>query len=146
MNRVCTLMLVMGYLLLGCATDPTARHTAQLTSYSRYAGAPVEQFRAYRFSNWEVVGDLQLVIWTEFNEAYLLTVKPPCRQLQWTDHIAITTTVGTVTTLDNILVDRHTPCMIETIRPINSRQMQHDRKQKTPPDTPQAPTGRQAEA
>jgi len=146
MKRVCGLMFVAFCLLLGCAVPPIARQEIPSNRYTPYAGAPIQQFHAYRFSNWEVVGDLQLVIWTEFNAAYLVTVRPPCAQLRWTDQVAITSTLGTVTRLDNILVDRHTPCLIDVIRPINLRQMQHDLKQKTTPDAPKPPVGRQVSA
>ncbi len=144
----CARSVVIGALclLVGCAGHPVARREVQHNRYTPYAGAPVDQFRAYRFSNWEVVGDTQLVIWTEFQDAYLIKLRSPCSELPWAEYIAVTTTVGTVTHLDSIWVGRHMSCMIEEIRPVNIRQMQRDLKNKTPSAAPPPPAGRQATA
>ena len=113
--------------LSGCAAHVQLRRENALAQYQRYAGPPIEQFHAYRFSSWEVVGDAQVVIWTEFRDAYLLTLWKPCPELGFTNYLAVTTTVGSVSRFEKILIEHHTECMIDEIRRINTDQMRKDR-------------------
>jgi hypothetical protein len=119
-------------LLSGCASMQQ-RNAQQLQQYLRYAQMPVESFTYLgHFDDWQSLSDTQLVVWTTFNEPYLITVRPPCIDLQFTQHIGLTSTAGTVTNnLDSVILE-HQRCQITQIRPIDFRKMQADlRKNKT---------------
>jgi hypothetical protein len=65
------------------------------------------------------------------NDAYLLSVRAPCINLQFTQRIGLTSTAGTVNSgLDSVLVDRER-CQITEIRPVDYKKMRADlRKDK----------------
>ena len=97
--------------------------------YLAYAGAPIDRFTYLgRFDSWSALSQSDLVVWTNFNTAYLLTVAQPCIGLQFTSRIGVSNTSGTVDRgLDSVLVDRQR-CQITEIRPVDYRRMSADRR------------------
>ena len=91
-------ILVMAALLAACSGIPRQqRDNAQLERYLRYAGPPVDHITYLgRYDGWESLGQYQLVVWTGINDAYLITVLPPCQDLQFTQRIGLTSTAHTV--------------------------------------------------
>ncbi|MGH8232557.1 MAG: DUF6491 family protein [Steroidobacteraceae bacterium] len=106
---------------------------AQRDRYAQYAGAPIDHFTWLgRFDGWQAIGPYQLVLWTAIDQAYLLTVQPPCTDLEFTQHIGVTSTAGTVSHLDLVTFD-HQRCPIAEIRPVDYRRMRQDaRAAKSP--------------
>jgi hypothetical protein len=98
---------------IGRLSDETA-----LERYQPYLGAPIDRFVAFRFDSWESVGRNQLVIWTRFNEAYLIKVWDTCRDLVFAQRIGIKSTGSSVTRFDSVRVGPDS-CPIEEIRPID---------------------------
>ncbi|MGH9379579.1 MAG: DUF6491 family protein [Thermoanaerobaculia bacterium] len=47
-----------------------------------------------RFDGWRPLGQNRLVVWTGDEDAYLLTVEPPCLDLEYATGISITTQIG----------------------------------------------------
>lgn len=122
-------------LLAACAS--VAQHSRnrqmQLQQYLQYAEAPVERFTYLgHFEDWQSLSDTQLVVWTTFNEPYLITVRPPCIDLQFAQRIGLTSTAGTVNNnLDSVILE-HQRCQIIRIEPIDYKKMQAElRKNKT---------------
>ena len=97
--------------------------------YLAYAGAPAERFTYFgHFDNWTALSATELVIWTTFNDAYLLDVQEPCAGLQFASRIGVTSTFGTVNRgLDSVLFERQR-CPISQIRPVDYKRMMAERR------------------
>jgi hypothetical protein len=109
-------------LLAGCA----AMNGPKL-NYAEYAGEPVKSFYMGNADGWAAVSKDQLVVWSGLNKAYLLTVTGYCPDLQFANTIAVTSTGHTVDRFEKVLVGRDR-CLINEIRPIDTKQMKADRK------------------
>lgn len=129
MNRwkACVL-LAAALLAAGCSGIPRRqRDQEQLDRYLRYAGEPVDRITYLgHYDNWQSVSRYQLVLWTNINDAYLITVRPPCEDLQFAQRIGITQTGSTISSrLDSVLV-KHWRCQISEIRPIDYLRLKKD--------------------
>jgi len=133
-NSKTALLLVSALALLSaCSEIPlNTRETRQAALYQQYAGPPVDGFTYLgRYDSWTSVGQYQLVVWTTINDAYLITVRPPCINLPFAQHIGLTQTNHTVTQkFDFVLVGRDR-CWIQSIQPVNYLQMKRDMRQKS---------------
>lgn len=99
-----------------------------LAAYLEYAGEPVDHFRFWNLTSWELVGPQKLVVWPTLKEAYLLTVDQPCTDLEWAKAISITSSAHTVSArFDSVDVGRE-KCRIMEIRPIDYAQYKKDRR------------------
>ena len=107
-------------LLAGCATGPKL-------DYTDYAGEPVKSFYMSHFDGWSVVSKNQLVVWTDLNKAYLLGITGYCPDLQFANAIAVTSSANTVDKFEKVIVGKDR-CFIDTIRPLDVKQMKEDRK------------------
>jgi uncharacterized protein YceK len=122
-----TLLVVT--LLSACASIPKRESSQELLErYTSYAGEPVSQFRVYSpFDSWGSIDDRHVIVYTNVNEAYLLTVAAPCIDLPFATRIGLTSRYPhTVSSgFDSLRVGRDT-CRITEIRPVNYRQMRAD--------------------
>ena len=118
-------------LTLLAACSGIARHDdgrSELARYMTYAGDPVSQFSSYsRFDGWSSVDDSHVLIHTNVNETYLLTIAPVCIDLPFATRLGIKSRFPhTVSSgFDSIRVGRET-CRITEIRPVNYKQMKAD--------------------
>jgi hypothetical protein len=112
--------LVAAALFTGCATAPKL-------DYTDYAGEPVKSFYMSNFDGWSAVSKDQLVVWSGMNKAYLLTVTGYCPDLQFANAIAVTSTANTVDRFEKVIVGRDR-CLINEIRPLDTKQLKADRK------------------
>jgi Family of unknown function (DUF6491) len=122
--------------LAGCATGPKL-------DYTDYAGEPVKSFYMSSFDGWTVASKDQVVIWSGMNKAYLLKLTGYCPDLQQANAIAVTSTGSTVDRFEKVIVGRDR-CLINEIRPLDTKQMKEDRKlmreqMKKPQEAPPAP-------
>ena len=121
-------------LFAGCASAPKL-------DYTDYAGEPVKSFYMPSFDGWTAVSKDQVVVWSGFNKAYLLTIAGYCPDLQYANAIAVTSTANTVDKFEKVIVGKDR-CMIQEIRPLDTKQLKEDRKllrdqmkkPKAPPD------------
>jgi uncharacterized protein DUF6491 len=131
--RTRSIGVAMALLAAACSGIPQRTSEAeQLQQYLQYAAAPIGQFTYLsHFDSWRALSRTQLVVWTSINDAYLLTVRDPCINLQFAQRIGLSSTAGTVTNyLDFVLVD-HDRCQITEIRPLDYKKMRADlRKSK----------------
>lgn len=120
-------------LLAACAEIPqNTAATRQASLYGQYAGAPVDAFTYLgRYDSWTSIGNNQLVVWTTPNDAYLITVRQPCTQLPWVQHIGLTQTAHSVTQKFDFVLAGHDRCWIQSIQPVNYLQMKRDMRQKS---------------
>ena len=124
-------MMVVGLalaVLAGCASGPPrVQHNETLERYLDYAGEPVERVTAFRLNSWESLGRDRIVLWSGVNDAYLVTVWDTCRDLEYTNHIRVVSSMSsTISRFDKVMVGRDS-CPIKEIRPIDVRQMKEDR-------------------
>jgi hypothetical protein len=116
--------LFAGLLLAACASNPAPpvinHEGATREQFLEYAGPPVDHFTWLgRYYGWKPLGKQQVVMWTSINDAYLLTVTPPCVGLDFESGIRLTSTARTVTRgVDGLLVQGQ-KCFITEIRPVD---------------------------
>jgi hypothetical protein len=111
--------------LAACSSIPRAeRDREALERFKDYAGAPVDSFTYLgRFTGFQTLSQYQLVVFAGVNDAYLLTVMPPCSGLQFANGIGFTSRTSTIySRFDEIRFDRER-CRISEIRPVNYREM-----------------------
>ncbi|MGQ0834654.1 MAG: DUF6491 family protein [Gammaproteobacteria bacterium] len=118
-------------ILTACAG--LARHETDAQALARhmdYAGEPVEKFTYLgNLNGWRTLGRDRVLVYTGVNDAYLLTVAPPCNDLQFAQSIALTSTGHTVSRrFDSVLVGDQR-CMITEIRPVDYGQMRQAAKE-----------------
>jgi hypothetical protein len=119
---------VIGVALLSACASGLARRETLDVRYLDYAGEPVEQIRSMRgVDGWTPVSRNQLVIWTGFNEAWLIKVWDGCINLSFANAIQVTQTGRTITRFDKVLVENES-CPIIEMRPVDVARMKADRK------------------
>jgi hypothetical protein len=121
------LILVAIAVLAGCETGLSRRPgETSLGRYQPYVGAPIQDFTAFSFDGWELVSPTQVIVWTQINRAYLITVWDSCQNLNFAQRIGIQATGALVTRLDSIRVGRER-CPIQEIRPVDMARFRADR-------------------
>jgi hypothetical protein len=121
-------LLVVAALLAACSGIPLKqREAAERARFESYAGKPIDHFTwLTRYEGWEPISRNQLVVWTDINQAYLITVFHPCTDLMFAHRIGLTSTADTVYAhFDHVKADGWT-CIIDTIRPVDYLRMRHD--------------------
>jgi Family of unknown function (DUF6491) len=125
-------LLAAAVLLAACSGIPLKqRDAAERARFEAYAGKPVDHFTWLTdYNGWEPISRDQLVIWTDINQAYLITVFQPCTDLMFARRIALHPTADTVYAhFDSVHVEGWS-CIIKTIQPVDYRRMQHDLRQQ----------------
>jgi len=114
--------------LLGCAA--TAKRTTEggpAEQFLRYAGPPIESFTYLRhYYAWKPLGNLQVALWTDINDAYLLTVLPPCVGLDFARGISVSSTANTITRGVDALKFDQQYCFITQIRHVDYLAMKRE--------------------
>jgi hypothetical protein len=128
----CAWLLVAAALLASCSGIPLEkREAAERARFEAYAGKPVDHFTwLTRYEGWEPISRNQLVVWTGINQAYLITVFSPCTDLMFARRIGLTSTTDTVYAHFDSVRAEGWHCIIDTIRPVDYRRMQHDLRQQ----------------
>jgi hypothetical protein len=115
------LVLLLPAMLAACSAFGSRESDEQVFNrYHEFAGPPVDKFAYFgRISGWQSLGRDALVVYTGVNDAYLLTVAPPCNDLTFANRIGLTSTGSTVSArFDSVLVDDRR-CQITQIRPVD---------------------------
>jgi Family of unknown function (DUF6491) len=121
-------LLVAAALLAACSGIPLEqRDAAERARYEAYAGKPVDHFTwLTNYQGWEPISPDQLVVWTDLNTAYLITVFHPCIDLMFAHRIGLRPTADTIYAhFDSVHVEGW-KCMINTIQPVDYLRMEHD--------------------
>jgi hypothetical protein len=118
-------------LLTACASarDVEQKQKEALARYQPYLGETVSQFNRYtRNDSWTAVDNERVIVHTNMNDAYMLTVAPPCMNLPFanlaigvTERIRNTVASG----FDSILVQGER-CLILKIQRLDYKRMQQD--------------------
>ena len=125
-------LLATALLAAGCSgITRRERDQQQLDRYLRYAGPPVDRITYLgHYDNWQSVSRYQLVLWTNINDAYLITVQPPCEDLPFAQRIGLTQTSHTIYQRFDFVLVNHWKCQISEIRPIDYLQMKRDLREE----------------
>lgn len=130
LRAVC--LLAAAALLASCSGIPLKkRDAAERARFEAYAGKPIDHFTWLTdYEGWEPISRDQLVIWTDINRAYLITVFRPCTDLMFAQRIGLSSTADTVYAhFDSVHVQGWN-CMIKTIQPVDYQRMQRDLRQE----------------
>ncbi|HUN26237.1 MAG TPA: DUF6491 family protein [Steroidobacteraceae bacterium] len=88
--------------------------------YAKYAGPPLESFTYLRhYYGWQPLGKLQLVVWTDIDDAYLIRVLPPCIGLDFVSGVGFTNQGGLVTRGVDAVTFGRQYCFIAQIRHVD---------------------------
>jgi hypothetical protein len=142
--KISPVPLLAGVLLAaGCASGPKL-------DYTDYAGEPVKSFYMHNLDGWTPVSKNQLVVWTGLNKAYLINVTGYCPDLEFATAIAVTSSGSTVDRFEKVIVGRDR-CLINEIRPLDTKQLKADRKllreqMKKPAEAPPPEESKKEEA
>jgi Family of unknown function (DUF6491) len=125
-------VLVAAALLASCSGIPLKqREAAERNRFEAYAGKPVDHFTwLTRYDGWEPISPDQLVVWTDINQAYLITVFHPCTDLMFARRIGLTSTADTVYAHFDHVTAEGWRCIINTIQPVDYLRMQHDLREQ----------------
>jgi hypothetical protein len=137
---ICAWLMSVAAVLAACSGIPRQeRDHEQLERYLKYAAPAVDRITYLgHYSGWQSLSSTQLVVWTGINDAYLISVRPPCENLQFANRIGLTSTGSTVyARFDSVLV-RHWKCQIEEIRPVDYLRMRQDLRQERAQEKSQA--------
>jgi hypothetical protein len=124
-------LLLAAALLTSCSGIPLKqRDAAERSRFEAYAGKPVDHLTWFtNYNSWTPISPDQLVLWTDINDAYLITVFHPCTDLMFARRIGLSPSGGTIYAhFDAVRADGWR-CLIDTIQPIDYRKMQHDLRQ-----------------
>jgi hypothetical protein len=130
-HRLLAALAVVALLNACSGVSPRQDPETVRARYASYAGEPLDRITWMgRFDSWESLGDNQLLIFTTPSDAYLLTVTPPCTDLPFVQHIALTSTGNTVSArLDSVIVNKWR-CPIAQIRKVDYTRMRADMRQE----------------
>ncbi len=126
--------IVASCILSSCAEVPAAKTAARKSSavdYNALAGESVNTVFFSSLTGWQAVdatatgyGPTQIIVHTGVSKAYLLTLFAPCRDLDFSVQIAVTSSGNQLGAgFDKILIPRHESCRIKTIQPLDYKAM-----------------------
>lgn len=122
------LLSILLLLLAACSgLGPRERDAQRLAEYEGYAGEPIEGFSYFTLQRFVSLGRYDLVVYTRINEAFLLTVEPPCSGLEFAKAIGLSATGNRVSRRFDFVRFENQQCRIEQIRPIDVRAMKQAR-------------------
>ncbi|MEJ8567158.1 DUF6491 family protein [Elongatibacter sediminis] len=120
------LILASVLALAACASTPPEKLTLKQKLEQRHytVGESVERIRNYRLNGWNSIDEKHLIIHTGPSDSYLITLRNPCHNLRSAENIAISSTTGSVTRMDKVMVrDRPSGyvehCMIDSMHELN---------------------------
>lgn len=124
--------LSLSALLAACSGIPLHESDQEVRDrFNAYAGEPIDRLTWLgRFDSFQPISRNEVVVFAGPSDAYLLRVGPPCDNLQFANRIGVTSTAGTVSRFDSVIVGRwpgwRDRCPIEEIRKVDYRRMRAD--------------------
>jgi hypothetical protein len=128
----CIGMALASLLAAGCAgTRQREGEMSDRERYWHYASEEVPSFNTLgRLSGWRPLGRHELVVWTRFDEAYILRVDPTCYELDTAIGIRLESRVtGTISSgFDWVRIGR-SRCRILKIFPVDYKLMKQEERE-----------------
>ena len=123
-------LLTAPLVLASCSGVPLReRQAAELHRYEAYAGKPVKQIRwVNNYKRWSPIAANKLLVWTNIEQPYLMTVFPPCTDLLFAHGIGITSAIEITQARFDFVTADGWKCMIETIQPVDYQRMRQDER------------------
>ena len=124
-SRFAVAALAAAVCLGAFAQSPTQREAARLALFQSHASPPQRSMHYFRTDGFEYLGKNAqggdaLALWTGVNQVYLLTLQPPCIDLDRPLAIGLTSTSGEVNArMDYVRYDHGRQCKIETIQKVD---------------------------
>lgn len=106
-SKGCFVVAIATVLLSACAQQPAVegKPTTEILAARGYViGEPVSEIRNYRVDGWNSVDSSHVTINAGPSTAYLLTLTGPCTGLLSASDLGFTTTAGSLTTLDKVVI------------------------------------------
>jgi hypothetical protein len=128
-------VLPLAALLTACASGIPQRTEgtfSEVDRYLQYDQGSVGSINYFgRFDGWRPLERERLLVWDGLDNAYLISVAPPCRDLEFTNMIGFTTRVrGTISSGIDAVQTSSERCRITEIRRIDYRKMKQDEKKE----------------
>ncbi|HET6906444.1 MAG TPA: DUF6491 family protein [Rhodanobacteraceae bacterium] len=117
--------LVSAVSLAAFAQGPQQRLAERLALFQRYASPPQKSMHYFTTEGFEYLGknaqgEDSLALWTGVNQVYLLTLQPPCIDLDRPLAIGVTSTSGDVNAgMDFVKYGHGRQCKIEAIQKVD---------------------------
>jgi hypothetical protein len=108
------------------AAKPTAVEQL-LATHGYQQSESVKAIRSYRITNWTVLDDQHVVLTTEPEQDYLITLTSPCQGLAVAPAIGFSSTAGDLTPLDKLVIQGDVVKTQCPIRRINQLKRSGDR-------------------
>ena len=115
----------------GCASalpGPAERAAKRLGEVEAHSGAPIEEFHFWQMDRWESLGREAIAVWTNPNEAYLITVRKPCVGLDFANGVGVTSTGRRVNRRFDYVTFEQQRCQIAEIRPVDVKGLKAERR------------------
>ena len=113
---------------------PGERMAKRLAEVEQHAREPVAEFHFWKMDRWESLGPTALAVWTNPNEAYLITVQRPCTGLDFADAVGVTSSGRRVSQRFDFVTFEHQRCRIAEIRPVDVKGLKAMRRAEAATD------------
>lgn len=103
-GKLSQVLLVLALSACAASTTPPVSLTQKLQEKGYRVGAEVKRVSNFRLNGWSEVDDHHVIMTSGVSDRYLLTLRTACINLTGANTIAYTTTVGSLTVSDSLLV------------------------------------------
>jgi len=127
--RIWKMTLSLAALVCGlsaCSASPDGELSLDQQLYKKKytLGKTVDRIENYRISGWNSMDDRHVIIHTSPTRSYLVTLSSPCRNLDTAENLAFSTTVGSLTRHDKLMVRSSAmgyteQCFIDMLQELN---------------------------
>ena len=97
-----------------------------LERFERYAGPEVEEMRNFRLYRWRPLGELELAIWANAGDVYLVRLEGPCNGFDFAKTIHVTSSNRVVSRGIDAVEFQHQHCPIASIQPVDYKALQRE--------------------
>lgn len=123
MNRtariITQVLLVLGLTACAASINPPVPLAQKLQDRGYRIGEPVKRVSNFRLNGWSELDDRHVIMTSGVSDRYLVSLRTDCFSLAGAGTLAYTTTVGSLTVSDTLLVRDHARiaerCPIQTI-------------------------------
>lgn len=125
-SKLNTSLLALAFGLAACASNPDQQLTLEqkLEKRNYTLGPTVDRVENYRITGFNSLDDFHVIIHSSPSRSYLVTLRMRCHNLDTAENLAFSTTVGSVTDKDKLLVRSGAAgyteqCFIDSLQELN---------------------------
>ena len=119
-------ILALAFSLAGCASNPDQELTLdqRLAKRNYTLGKTVDRIEDYRIMGFNSLDDFHVIIQSSPTRSYLVTLRIRCHNLDTAENLAFSTTVGSLTDKDKLIVRSGSSgyteeCFIDSLQELN---------------------------